>query len=122
LTPEASRQAATDARARVSVLFLDVLHVDGSASQTIARPLIDALRTIIGPDGLVAIVSQQTPARTITFTRQMATVENALNRAWGLRDRVDLADAVEQRYASCYPGVPRRPEEKSHPISVSRRR
>jgi hypothetical protein len=63
----------------------------------IARPLIDALRTLIGPDDLVAIVSQQTRARTITFTRQMANVENALDRAWGLRDRVDITDPVEQR-------------------------
>jgi VWFA-related protein len=115
LTAEASRQAASDARARVFVLFLDVMHVDGNASQTIARPLIDALRTLVGPDDLVAIVSQQIRARTIMFTRQMATVENALNRAWGLRDRVDLADPVEQRYASCYPGVPRRQGERVAP-------
>lgn len=111
LTTEANRQAATDARARVFVLFLDVMHVDGNASQKIARPLIDALRTIIGPDDLIAIVSQQIKARTITFTRQMTTVETALNRAWGLRDRVDITDPVEQRYASCYPGVPRRAGE-----------
>jgi VWFA-related protein len=110
-TPEASLQAAADARARVFVLFLDVMHVDGIASQKIARPLIDALRTIIGPDDLVAIVSQQIRASTIVFTRQMATVENALNRAWGVRDRVDITDPVEQRYASCYPGVPRRAGE-----------
>jgi VWFA-related protein len=115
LTAEASRQAATDARARVFVLFLDVMHVDGNASQKIARPLIDALRTIIGPDDLVAIISQQARARTITFTRQMANVESALDRAWGLRDRVDITDPVEQRYASCYPGVPRRLGERVAP-------
>ena len=105
-TLEESRQAATDARARVFILFLDVMHVDGAASKTIARPLIDALRRVIGPDDLVAIVSPQTPIRTITFTRQLATIESALSREWGLRDRADFLDPVEQRYADCYPGLP----------------
>ena len=107
-SPEESRQAATDSRARVFVLFLDTMHVDANASKIIARPLTDALRQILGPDDLVAIVSPQASTRGITFTRQFATVESALNRAWGARDRVDIADPVEQRYAQCYPGVPRR--------------
>ena len=42
--PEDSRQAAADSRARVFVLFLDAMHVDGNASKIIARPLTDALR------------------------------------------------------------------------------
>ena len=43
-TPEDSRQAATEARARIFVLFLDAMHVDQDASRRIARPLTDALR------------------------------------------------------------------------------
>ena len=105
-TVEEGRQAATDARARVFILFLDALHVDGAASKTIARPLVDALRRVIGPDDLVAIVSPQTPIRTVTFTRQLATIESALSREWGLRDRPDFLDSTEQRYADCYPGLP----------------
>jgi hypothetical protein len=62
-TPEEGRQAITEPFARVFVLFLDVMHVDGTGSQTIARPLIDALRRLIGPDDLVAIVTPQTPGR-----------------------------------------------------------
>ena len=108
-TPEDSRQAAADSRARVFVLFLDAMHVDNAASKIIARPLIDALSQIIGPDDLVAIVNQRMTGRTITFTRQMSAVESALSGGWGARDRVDITDAAEQRYAQCYPGVPRRP-------------
>jgi VWFA-related protein len=47
--------------------------------------------------------------RALTFTRQMATIENALSRPWGGRDQADLQDPVEQRYAECYPGIPRQP-------------
>ena len=71
-TPEEGRQAATDTRARVFVLFLDVMHVDGVSSRSIAQPLIAALRQLIGPDDLVAIASPQTPLQTMTFTRQLA--------------------------------------------------
>ena len=105
-TPEEGRQAATDARARVFVLFLDVMHVDGLSSRTIAQPLIAALRRLIGPDDLVAIASPQTPLQTMTFTRQLAVVESALSRQWGLRDQPDFLDATERRYADCYPGLP----------------
>ena len=114
-SPEESRQAATDARARVFVLFLDAMHVDSSASKIIARPLTDALRQILGPDDLVAIVSPAASTRAITFTRQFEQIESALNRAWGARDRVDIADPVEQRYAECYPGVPRRVDQAVAP-------
>ena len=105
-TAEEGRQAATDARARVFVLFLDVMHVDGVTSKTIAQPLIAALRRLIGPDDLVAIASPQTPLQTMTFTRQLAVVESVLSREWGLRDRPDFLDATERRYADCYPGLP----------------
>ena len=55
-TPEDSRQAATEPHARVFVLFLDALHVGRVASQRIATPLTDAIRRLIGPDDLVAVV------------------------------------------------------------------
>ena len=110
-TPEAGRQAATEPRARVFVIFLDALHVDGTASQRIATPLSNAIRRLIGPDDLIAIVDPHTTTRAITFTRQVDNVESALRRAWGARDRADFIDDVERRYAQCYPGVPRRAGE-----------
>ena len=114
-TPEDSRQAATEPRARVFVLFLDALHVDRVASQRIATPLTDAIRRLIGPDDLIAIVDPNTTTRAITFTRQIDNVETALRRAWGARDRDDFIDDVERRYAQCYPGLPRKPEERVAP-------
>jgi VWFA-related protein len=90
----------------VFVIFLDVMHVDWAASRTISKPLIEALRRLIGPDDLIAIVNPLTPLREITFTRQVAAIESALSRPWGARDRL-LSDPVEQRYAACYPGLPR---------------
>jgi VWFA-related protein len=109
-TPEESRQAATDSRARVFILFLDVMHVDRTASIRIAKPLTDALRNLLGPDDLLAVVMPGVSVRTLTFTRQIATVESALNNPWGARDDLAL-DTVERRYADCYPGVPDRPGE-----------
>jgi VWFA-related protein len=118
-TLEEGRQAVTDGRARVFILFLDAMHVDGAASKTIARPLVDALRRVIGPEDLVAIVSPQTPIRTITFTRQLATVEDVLSREWGLRDRTGFLDSTEQRYATCYPGVPVGQEKVARDLGIA---
>jgi VWFA-related protein len=114
-TPEDSRQAATEPRARVFVLFLDALHVDGTASQRIATPLTNAIRRLIGPDDLIAIVDPHTTTRAITFTRQVDNVASALGRMWGVRDRDDFIDDVERRYAQCYPGMPRKPGERVAP-------
>ena len=108
-TPEENRQAATDARARVFILFLDAMHVDRTASIKIASPVTDALRNLLGADDLLAVVSPGMSLRALTFTRQMATIENALSRPWGGRDQVNFQDPVEQRYAECYPGIPRQP-------------
>ena len=118
-TPEESQQAAADARARLFVVFLDVMHVDGTASQTIARPLVEALRRMIGPDDLVAIAGPQIPVRTMTFTRQVDTIERALRGKWGRRDEVDFGDDVERRYAECYPGVPRPGETVAPDLGIA---
>ena len=114
-TPEDSRQAAAEPRARVFVVFLDTLHVDNIASQRIATPLTSAIRRFIGPDDLIAIVDPHTTTRALTFTRRVENVESALGRVWGARDRDDLIDDVERRYTQCYPGVPRKPGERVAP-------
>jgi len=118
-TVEDGRQAVTDARARVFVLFLDSLHVDGADSKTIARPLADALRRVTGPDDLFAIVSPQTSIRNVTFTRQLSTVESVLSREWGLRDSTRPLDATEQRYADCYPGLPQGQDRVARDLGIA---
>jgi len=111
-TPEESRQAATDPRARVFILFLDVMHVDRTASIRIAKPLTDALRNLLGPDDLLAVVMPGISLRALTFTRQIATIESALNNPWGARDDV-ARDPVERRYADCYPGIQERADQNA---------
>src|SRR5882672_9186834 len=103
-----SRQAALEPRARVLVLFLDVTHVELSASRAIRTPLIEALDRLIGPDDLIAVMTPQMSARDITFARRTTTIEGFLSRYWwGERDRTNFTDPVEDLYARCYPGIPR---------------
>ena len=83
------------------------MNVDRTASIRIAKPLTDALRNVLGPDDLLAVVMPGISVRALTFTRQIATIETALNNPWGARDDVAL-DPVERRYADCYPGIPER--------------
>jgi VWFA-related protein len=107
-TVEESRRAVQDPRARVFVLFLDLKHVEGDASRTIARPLVKALNTLIGPDDYVAAMTPGMSARDITFARRRTSIEGLLSREWwGERDRVNFSDPVENQYAQCYPGIPK---------------
>ena len=106
-TVEESRRAVQDPRARVFVLFLDLKHVEGDASRTIARPLVKALNSLIGPDDYVAAMTPGMSARDITFARRRTSIEGVLSREWwGERDRMNFSDPVENEYALCYPGVP----------------
>ena len=106
-TVEESRRAVQDPRARVFVLFLDLKHVEGDASRTIARPLVKALNSLIGPDDYVAAMTPGMSARDITFARRRTSIEGVLSREWwGERDRTVFSDPVENDYALCYPGVP----------------
>jgi VWFA-related protein len=106
-TVEQSRQAATEPRARLFVLFLDVDHVEGDASQRVQRSLASGLNRIIGPDDLIAVMTPDMSARNLTFSRRTTLLEGMLTTAWGGRDRTERKDETEERYAQCYPGVPR---------------
>ena len=103
-----SRQAALDPRARVVVLFLDVTHVELTASRAIRTPLVEALDRLIGQDDLIAVMRPEMSARDITFARRTTTIEGFLSRYWwGERDRADLTNPIDNQYATCYPGIPR---------------
>ena len=62
---------------------------------------------LLGPDDLIAVMTPDMAARDITFVKGTTDLDAALNRAWGSRDEVNFTDPVEQRFASCYPGIPR---------------
>jgi VWFA-related protein len=102
-----SRQAALDPRARVFVLFLDVSHVEMTASRAIRTPLIEALDRLIGQDDLIAVMTPQMSARDITFARRTTTIEGFLSRYWwGERDGANFTNPIDDQYAICYPGIP----------------
>ena len=102
-----SRQAATDPRARVFVLFLDINHVELTASRAIKTPLIEALDRLIGADDLIAVMTPEMSPRDITFARRTTTIEGFLTRYWwGERDRSSFTDPRDDQYARCYPGIP----------------
>ena len=103
-----SRQAAQDPRARVLVLFLDINHVELTASRAIRGPLVEALDRLIGADDLLAVMTPEMSPRDITFARRTTTIEGFLTRYWwGERDRASFKDPVDDQYARCYPGIPR---------------
>ena len=102
-----SRQAAQDPRARVFVLFLDINHVELTASRAIRTPLIEALDRLIGADDLIAVMTPEMSPRDITFARRTTTIEGFLTRYWwGERDRASFKDPIDDQYARCYPGIP----------------
>ncbi len=103
---EAARQAATSPRTRVFVLFLDLKHVSRGAAVSIRKPLAAALDRIIAGDDLIAVMTTGMSASDLTFTRTTTSIESYLGTWWGERDRIILADSVEEAYASCYPGTP----------------
>src|SRR5262249_12570954 len=103
-----SRQAALDPRARVFVLFLDIGHVEMTASRAIRTPLIEALDRLIGQDDLLAVMTPEMSARDVTFARRATAIEGFLSRYWwGERDLANFRDPNEDLYAACYPGIPR---------------
>ena len=92
---------------RVFVLFLDRPHVDRAAAVHVREPLRAALARLLDPDDLIAVMTPDMAAGDITFVKGTTDLDAALSRAWGSRDEVNFTDPVEQRFASCYPGLPK---------------
>jgi VWFA-related protein len=107
-TVEESRQALENPRARVFVVFLDIGGVDIVGSHNIRQPLVDTLNRAIGEEDLVGVMTPEMSGRDLTFARKTATIEGFLTRVWpwGERDRVSMADPVEQNYEVCYADSP----------------
>jgi VWFA-related protein len=101
-TMEEMRRAAQDPRARVFVLFLDPRHVDVQGAMRVRRPLIDALNALIGGDDLIAVMTPEMSARSLTFTRKTGSIEEMLAPHWGQENWPGSRDIVEARYEACY--------------------
>jgi VWFA-related protein len=110
---EAARQAASEPRSRVFVLFLDTYHVTVESSHRMRLPLIKLLDGIIGQDDLVAVMTPEMSAGDLTFARRTTTIEGMLTRYWywGRRERITGFDPEEDLYLACYPPDPSVPFE-----------
>jgi VWFA-related protein len=105
-TVRESREALSDPRARVFVIFLDTYHVEVDGSHRIRAPLINALNGMIGQDDLVGVMTPEMSARDVTFARRTTTIDGFLTRywPWGERDQINRKDPEEKQYYDCYPG------------------
>jgi VWFA-related protein len=98
--------AAQGPDARLFVLFLDTLHVEGNWSRGISQPLINALNALVTKDDLIALMTPEMSARDLTFTSRATSVEEMLRRSWGRRDSPYDLTPEEAEFAACYPGNP----------------
>ena len=100
-----SRAMATDANARLFVLFLDTYHVPLSGSFHARKPLVQFLDRAIGQDDMVGVMTPEMSARNLTLARRTETIEGILtdNWYWGKRDSSVKKDEREQEIETCYP-------------------
>lgn len=101
---DAGRQAASNPRTRVMVVFLDAYQVTISGSWHIREPLIRFIDRVLGPDDLVAIMTPEMAPSQITLARKTEVVEKGLrnNWPWGKRHTLEEEER-ETFYRSCYP-------------------
>jgi hypothetical protein len=77
----ASRQMATEPRARVFVIFLDTLHTQIEGSANMRLPLVRFLDRVLGQDDLVAVMTPEMSAADIAFGRKTTVISPVIRRA-----------------------------------------
>jgi VWFA-related protein len=98
-----SRQMATDARARVFVIFLDTYHTQLENTPRLRLPLTRLLDRMLGADDLVALMTPEMAASDITFARKTTIISNIMQEEWwGRRGRINDRDPKEEVYEACY--------------------
>ncbi len=104
-TVRESREMAAEAKARLFVLFLDTYHITLSGAENVRQALVRVLERTLGPDDLVAVMTPEMSASSLTFARRTSTIDEMLDRAWrwSRRDSATGYDPVEERYIACYP-------------------
>mgnify|MGYP001584429707 FL=1 len=119
-----SNQMAADPRARLFVLFLDTNHVHRAASRNVMRPLTNLLTRLVGAEDMIAVMTPDMPASSVTFTRRTDKIADMLERNpwWGLREGLIKKDPVEQMYEACYPPEPGRSTSAIAQEMIDRRR
>jgi VWFA-related protein len=104
-----SRDMVANSRARLFVLFLDTYHVSREGAWNVRRSVSRLLERTLGPDDLIAVMTPDMSAGSVTFTRHTGSIDEIMDRwtEWGRRhEEVMHPDPVEARYQSCYPPQP----------------
>jgi VWFA-related protein len=102
------RQMASEARARVFVIFLDTYHTQIEGSANMRLPLVRFLDRLLGQDDLVALMTPEMSANDLTFGRKTVVISNVMQTewTWGRRGRLGTDnDPIENLYESCFPNV-----------------
>ena len=107
-TVRQSRDMVAESKARLFVLFIDTYHITTSAAMNVRSALIRTLDKAIGPDDMIAVMTPEMSASSITFARRTQTIQEMLERAWrwGKRESVTQFDPIEEQYIQCYPATP----------------
>ncbi len=84
---------------RLFVLFMDDYHVRLGASMRVRDPLVQFLKTQLGPMDMVAIMYPLTPVTGLTFTRNLDEVAGAVRRFEGRKYDYRPRNDFEQQYA-----------------------
>jgi VWFA-related protein len=101
-----AKDMAADPRARLFVLFLDTYHVSREGAYNVRRSLTRLLDRTLGPTDMVAVMTPEMSAGSITFIRHTGSIGELLDKwtSWGRRfEEVTQPDAIEARYQLCYP-------------------
>jgi hypothetical protein len=102
------RQALSNPRARVFLLFLDGPNVLWENATHIREPLLKFLRDYVADDDLVGVMTPGIGASEVTYGRKTELIENGLRGTWtwGRRNRDDPQyDSYLIQIGMCYPGT-----------------
>jgi VWFA-related protein len=103
-----SSAAIGDPRRRVFVVYLDTFHVDQGDSIVVRKPLLDFLRTALGPDDLVAYMNPPMSGRDLSFSNSVEPLIRYFddNPVWGVADGAAGAatDDIERDLQACFVG------------------
>ena len=103
-TIEESRQLATNPRARVFILFLDVPHVTMQGAWTIREPLIRLVNRVLGDEDLVGVMTPAMSAADVVLARKTDVIAGGLRDRWPWGERHTLEKSqLEREYEGCYP-------------------
>jgi VWFA-related protein len=96
-----SREAVSDPRKRVFVLFLDTYHITQGASMSSRSALMNFLLRTIGPDDLIAGLTPRMSPADLSFGARTDSLEAILNSVYGKRDSI-IDDLEEQQMEQCF--------------------